>query len=438
MPAPDFDAEQPRSEHNRLYFHARPGEVFVAFLKLGLRSFGGPVAHLEYFREDLVEKRKWVTAEQYGNIVALCQFLPGPASSQVGFALGLLRGGSRGAFLAWFAFTMPSAILLTAFAFLLYAGGSIWTQGSPANLAVAGALAGLKAAAVAVVIHAIWSMSRTFTPDWKRRGIAVGAALLAFFLPTQIGQIAAIIFGVLLGVWILRRATFREAETLALPGKKLGIRSALVSLSVAVALFIGLPVAAAFTTDPLIGTADAFYRSGALVFGGGHVVLPLLAAEPFIAEHVPADTFMAGYAAAQAVPGPLFTFASFLGTEIAFSVGSGGPQTVWLPFTVSLVALVAVFLPGVLLVLAALPFWVKLQTVPKVQSAMAGANAAVVGILLAALVNPIIPAAITGWLTAVVAALSLVALLVLRAPAWLVVVLAAVLGALAAVLGAVV
>ena len=242
----------------------------------------------------------------------------------------------------------------------------------------------------------------------------------------------------LLGVWILRRATFREAETLALPGKKLGIRSALVSLSVAVALFIGLPVAAAFTTDPLIGTADAFYRSGALVFGGGHVVLPLLAAEPFIAEHVPADTFMAGYAAAQAVPGPLFTFASFLGTEIAFSVGSGGPQTVWLPFTVSLVALVAVFLPGVLLVLAALPFWVKLQTVPKVQSAMAGANAAVVGILLAALVNPIIPAAITGWLTAVVAALSLVALLVLRAPAWLVVVLAAVLGALAAVLGAVV
>ncbi|MFC5337276.1 chromate efflux transporter [Leucobacter denitrificans] len=389
-------------------------EVFRAFLKLGVTSFGGPVAHLGYFREELVAKRKWVSEQQYSELVAICQFLPGPASSQVGFALGLIRGGYLGALAAWTAFTLPSAILL-----VLFAIGAVTLDGAIG----AGVISGLTAVAVAVVAHAVWGMARTLTPDLRRIGIAIVAALLALLLPGAIGQVAAIGVGILAGVAWCRRVDQPEATPLQIGVSR---RAGVVALTFWMLLLVLLPIAAATTRSPGVSLIDAFYRSGALVFGGGHVVLPLLAAEPAIANAVTPEQILAGYGAAQAVPGPLFTFASFLGFEMG--VGGSAPLT-------ALIALIAIFLPGMLLLLAVLPFWSQVRGKPVMRAAIAGANAAVVGILAAALWNPVVTSGITSPATLVIAGVGLVLLFAARFPAWAVVLTGVVAGALSGATG---
>ncbi len=392
----------------------RVGEVFRTFAKLGVTSFGGPVAHLGYFREELVARRKWVSDAQYAELVALCQFLPGPASSQVGFALGLVRAGFRGALSAWAAFTLPSALLL-----VLFAIGAVSLEG-PVG---AGLLLGLKAVAVAVVAHAVLGMARTLTPDARRALIGVAAAALALLLPGNLGQLAAILIGLTSGILWRRRIDVAAAEPLAVRvSRRLGA-SCLVVLGV---LLVTLPVVTALTRNTWFGIADAFTRAGALVFGGGHVVLPLLQAEPAVAGAVSHDQFLAGYGAAQAVPGPLFTFAAYLGFEM---------QDGWAAPLAALLALVAVFLPGLLLLIGVLPFWERLRGNPTVRSAMAGANAAVVGILAAALWTPVITSGVTGLAPLIIALGCLLMLTVWKLPAWIAVLAGAAAGIIASVAG---
>lgn len=356
---------------------ARPGraanvaQVFFAFLKLGLTAFGGPVAHLAYFRAEFVERRRWIDDSGYADLVALCQFLPGPASSQVGFALGLGRAGWPGALAAWLGFTLPSALVLILFAF----GIQQWTW-----LATSGAVHGLKLAAVAVVAHAVWGMARSLCPDRPRAALAIAAALLALAIPSALGQIAAIAAAGLAGLrWI--RPTALPASMPRNTG--VGKTTAVVLLLVfALLLLLSVGVAA----GPSMGAQfAAFYQAGALVFGGGHVVLALLQAAVVPPGWITTDAFIAGYGLAQAVPGPLFTFAAYLGALMPAPLGG---------WTGGLLLLAAVFLPGLLLVAGALPFWEALRQRPKVQRAMAGANAAVVGLLLAALYDPLWTSAI--------------------------------------------
>lgn len=386
-----------------------PGEVLRTFARLGVTSFGGPVAHLGYFRDELVTRRRWVTEERYGELVALCQVLPGPTSSQVGFALGLVRGGPLGAAAAWLAFTLPSALLL-----VLLAAGAVSLDGAVAH----GVMVGLKSVAVAVVAHAVWGMARTLTPDVRRILIACGAAALALTLTGNVGQLAAIGLGVAAGVVVCRDLPGRaEAHALQVVTRRVG----LASFGLFVTLLVGLPVLARLAPSVWTAVADAFYRAGALVLGGGHVVLPLLQAEPAVANAVPTGDVLAGYAAAQAVPGPLFTFAAFLGYDMG--PGAAAPWT-------ALVALVAVFLPGILLLLAALPYWESLRRRTGVRAAVAGASAAVVGILAAALWDPILTSTVTGVVPGVIAAVCLALLTVAKAPPWAVVLAGAVAGAL--------
>jgi len=344
------------------------GEVFRAFLKLGLTSFGGPIAHLGYFRDELVTRRRWLGDREYADVVALCQFLPGPASSQVGFALGLLRAGPFGALAAWTAFTLPSAILLVGFAY----GGFVFD-----NLVGSGILTGLKIVAVAIVAQAVWGMARTLTPDAQRASIAVGAALLTLFVAGSIGQVAAIVLGAMAGLALCRVNPSKITSELEV---RVSRRAGVIALVMFGVLIIGLPVAAAVTGARVVDVADAFYRAGALVFGGGHVVLPLLQAE-VVPGWVTPEQFLAGYGAAQAVPGPLFTFAAYLG-----ALAAPGPAGV----VTAAVALVAVFLPGLLLLVGVLPFWSAFRTRATAQALMSGANAAVVGILVAALYDPVL------------------------------------------------
>lgn len=392
----------------------RVGEVFRTFAKLGVTSFGGPVAHLGYFREELVARRKWVSNAQYAELVALCQFLPGPASSQVGFALGLVRAGFRGALVAWTAFTLPSAVLL-----VLFAIGAVSLDG-PVG---AGLLLGLKAVAVAVVAHAVLGMARTLTPDVRRALIGVAAAVLALLLPGNLGQLAAILIGLASGILWCRRIDAAAPEPLAVRvSRRLGV-SCLIVLGV---MLVTLPVVTALTRNTWFGIADAFTRAGALVFGGGHVVLPLLQAEPAVAGAVSHDQFLAGYGAAQAVPGPLFTFAAYLGFEM---------QDGWAAPLAALLALVAVFLPGLLLLIGVLPFWERLRGNPTVRSAMAGANAAVVGILAAALWTPVITSGVTGLAPLIIALGCLLMLTVWKLPAWIAVLAGAAAGIIASVAG---
>lgn len=356
---------------------ARPGraanvaEVFFAFLKLGLTAFGGPLAHLAYFRAEFVERRRWMDDGAYADLVALCQFLPGPASSQVGFALGLGRAGWPGALAAWLGFTLPSALVLILFAF----GIQQW-----AWLATSGAVHGLKLAAVAVVAHAVWGMARSLCPDRPRAALAIAAALLALAIPSALGQIAAIAAAGLAGLrWI--RPTALPASMPRNTG--VGKTTAVVLLLVfALLLLLSVGVAA----GPSMGAQfAAFYQAGALVFGGGHVVLALLQAAVVPPGWITTDAFIAGYGLAQAVPGPLFTFAAYLGALMPAPLGG---------WTGGLLLLASVFLPGLLLVAGALPFWEALRQRPKVQRAMSGANAAVVGLLLAALYDPLWTSAI--------------------------------------------
>ncbi|MEZ0211717.1 MAG: chromate efflux transporter [Xanthobacteraceae bacterium] len=349
------------------------GEVFLVFLKLGLTSFGGPVAHLGYFNDELVVRRKWIDPAGYADLVALCQFLPGPASSQVGFALGLRRaGGIAGGIAAWLAFTLPSALILLAFA--------LTAHGLDGPLAQA-MLHGLKLVAVAVVAQAVWSMARGLAPDRPRAALALGAVLLVAFAGPTVGHAGGIALGALAGLVLCRgddpvpRGHLRFAVSRP---------QGATALALSALLFVLPPLLGA---SPALQVFDAFYRSGALVFGGGHVVLPLLQSAVVAPSWVSEEAFLAGYGLAQAVPGPLFSFAAYLGAVL-----QPGPNGV----AGAALALVAVFLPGLLLVVGVLPFWDGLRTRPAAQAAMRGANAAVVGILGSALYQPVWTGAVHG------------------------------------------
>jgi len=383
----------------------RVSEVFLAFLRLGVTSFGGPVAHLGYFRDDLVVRRKWMDDRAYADLVALCQFLPGPASSQVGFAMGLHRAGALGALAAFVAFTLPSAVLLVAFA-----GGAALLGGPVAG----GMIAGLQIVAVAIVAQAVWGMARTLTPDAPRAGIAVAGLALALLLPGAPGQLGALALGLLSGLVLLRGAP--AASSPALPSFGVPRAVAVTCLVLFAVGLLGLPVLAAATGSDTAALVDAFFRSGALVFGGGHVVLPLLQAGVVDTGWVSPPAFLAGYGAAQAVPGPLFTFSAYLGA--VSSVGPGG-------LTGAAIALFAIFLPGFLVLVGVLPFWDAVRDRPRVRAAMRGAGAAVVGILGAALYTPVFTTAVTGPGPVVLAVVGFVLLTAFRVPAWAVVLVGA-------------
>ena len=397
-------------------------QVFWIFLRLGLTSFGGPVAHLGYFRTEFVLRRQWLTERSYADLVALCQFLPGPASSQVGMALGLLRAGLPGALAAWLGFTLPSALLLALLALL---GLGLASGTTVLN---AGALHGLKVVAVAVVAQAVWGMARTLCVGRARVTLMVLAACAMLLWPGVWAQVGVMLLAGAVGWWLWgRKATLASAVQgahEALP-VRLGQRMGAALLIVFAALLVLLPLAAQWWPGRGLALFDAFYRVGALVFGGGHVMLPLLQAVVVPPGWVTADTFLAGYGAAQAVPGPLFTFAAFLGAAMAPWPGGG---------LGALVCLVAIFVPSFLLVAGALPFWEPLRRSAHAQAALAGVNAAVVGLLLAALYNPVWTSAILGAADFGLALLAFVALVFWRMPPWAVVLACATAGALGSAL----
>ncbi|OAZ91574.1 chromate efflux transporter [Halomonas sp. G11] len=381
---------------------SRVSEVFKAFLLLGLTSFGGPVAHLGYFRTEFVARRKWLTESAYADLVALCQFLPGPASSQVGFALGLMRAGPWGAAMAWLAFTLPSAIVLVLFAF-----GAAVLEGPIAS----GIIHGLKVVAVAIVAHAVWGMARNLCPDRTRAGIALVAVFAVVAISGPLGQVGAIVLGGIAGLLLCRGvAATAESEPLHFPvSRQVGI----IALVLFGGLLVLLPLLAGMAA--WLDITDAFYRSGALVFGGGHVVLPLLEAEVVQSGWVSADEFLTGYGAAQAIPGPLFTFSAYLGALIP----SGGS------LLTATLALLAIFLPGFLLLVGVLPFWNHFRQWQWAQALMRGANAAVVGILGAALYDPVWTSAIVGAPEFALALTGFLLLTVWKLPAWAVVIVVA-------------
>ena len=386
------------------------GEVFLVFLKLGVSSFGGPIAHLGYYRNELVVRRKWLDETTYADLVALCQFLPGPASSQAGFSLGVLRGnGLLGGIAAWFAFTMPSAVIMFAFAM-----GAASFTGPVAE----GFLHGLKLVAVAVVAQAIWGMACSLTPDRPRAAIALAAVAVVVTFAGSIAQIAAIALGACAGLWLCRGEAPPVSGHLNFPVTRL---SGGIALLLFAALLLLTPVLAAASGSHTIAMFDAFYRSGALVFGGGHVVLPLLQAQVVSPGWVSNETFLAGYGLAQAVPGPLFTFAAYLG-----AVMNSPPNG----FAGAAIALVALLLPGMLLVYGMLPFWDAMRARPAAQAALRGTNAAVVGILGAALYNPVWTSAVTSGRDFSLALAGFLLLTVWKLPSWVVVVLLAAAGAL--------
>lgn len=380
-------------------------EVLTVFTRLGLTSFGGPVAHLGYFHDELIKRRKWLDEESYADLVALCQFLPGPASSQVGIGLGMSRAGVAGGLAAWLGFTLPSAIVLIAFAFGIAGIGDV---------SGAGWLNGLKTVAVAVVAHAVWGMAVKLTPDRPRISIAVAAAVLTLIWPGNLAQLAVIVLGGLFGWRFLGGAPAVPART---GSYGLSRRSGAVLLGVFALLLVLLPVAREATGSFGVAVADSFYRAGSLVFGGGHVVLPLLQAEVVPPGWVGNETFIAGYGAAQAVPGPLFTFAAFLGAAMQPGVAGIGTAAI---------ALVAIFVPSFLLLMGVLPFWDRLRVLAPVQAALRGVNAVVVGILLAALYHPVWTSAIFSGADIALALVAFLLLSVWRWPAWLVVLLSVV------------
>lgn len=375
-------------------------EVFAVFLRLGLTSFGGPVAHLGYFREAFVARRRWLSEAAYADIVALCQFLPGPASSQVGMVVGLSRAGYAGALAAWVGFTLPSAVALILFAIGLSHYG---------NAIPAGALHGLKVAAVAVVAQAVWGMARSLCPDAPRLTMMILTAVVVTVAPSPVWQVGAMVVAGLVGARLFRTGEAVPHEPLSVPVSH-GV--ALLCLCAFGALLVGLPIAARGSGDHALALFDAFYRAGALVFGGGHVVLPLLQAAVVPSGWLDNDTFLAGYGAAQAVPGPLFTFAAFLGAAntMAPNGWAGGALCV-----------LAIFAPSFLLVLGALPFWERLRRQSATRAALAGVNAAVVGLLLAALYHPVWTSAVLAPADFALALLALIALAVWRLPPWAVV-----------------
>jgi chromate transporter len=375
------------------------------FLRLGCTSFGGPVAHIGYFRAEFVERRRWLPEAGFADLVALCQFMPGPASSQLGMAIGLLRAGLPGMFVAWIGFTLPSALAMLAFAYGVTALGDVGD---------AAWLKGLKLVAVAVVAQAVWGMAQSLAPDRPRATLAVAAALIALAIPSSLGQIAAIEFGAIVGLTGLPRPPIGKAAEHAPLSVRLHRGLAATAIVLFFALLLLLPLVAGSGALRLF---DAFYRAGALVFGGGHVVLPLLQAAVVPTGWVSNDAFLAGYGAAQAVPGPLFTFAAYLGAVmIPPPNGALG----------GLIAVVAIFAPSFLLVAGLLPFWDTLRRRATVQAMLRGVNAAVVGVLLAALYTPVWTAGVhsaTGFGLALAAFL---ALAVWAVPPWIVVIAGAV------------
>jgi chromate transporter len=346
-----------------------PLEVLLVFLRLGVTCFGGPIAHIGYFRDEFVVRRRWIDEQAYADLVGLCQFLPGPASSQVGFSIGLMRAGYRGGLAAWTGFTVPSAIALVLFA---YGAGEL---GGPIGI---GLLHGLKLVAVAIVAQAVWGMAQTLCPDRERASIAVAAALIILFSASSVSQIAAILLGGLAGLWLCRGGppTTTTGHVTVPVSRTVGV----AALAAFFLLLAGLPVLRGLVNSQGIALFEAFYRSGALVFGGGHVVLPLLR-EAFVTPGwVSDDAFLAGYGAAQAVPGPLFTFAAYLGAVVRASPhGLMGAA----------LGLMGIFVPGVLILMGTLPFWENFRKRARAQAVMRGVNAAVVGLLGAALYNPV-------------------------------------------------
>jgi len=393
----------------------RPGEVLAVFAKLGVSSFGGPIAHIGYFRAEIVERRRWVTDKDFADLVALCQVLPGPTSSQLGFALGLSRGGVLGALAAFAAFTLPSAVLMVALAL----GASVLD--GPVAAAV---LEGLKIVAVAIVAQAVLGMAKSLVTDAARGVIAATACALALLLVGIGGQLGAIAVGVVGGILFSRRDDGPLGGQLSF---RVSRSAGVVALSLFALVLFGLPLIAITTTWSWVDVFEAFSRSGALVFGGGHVVLPLLQSAVVEPGWVSQDDFLAGYAAAQAMPGPLFTFAGYLGAILEPGPhGLGG----------AVLALVAIFLPGFLLLIGVLPFWNALRVRPTIRAALRGVNAAVVGILAAALYTPVFTSAITGPLPLALVLLCFALLVVAKLPPWLVVIIGGVGGlAIAAVQG---
>ncbi|SPC12327.1 chromate efflux transporter [Cupriavidus oxalaticus] len=378
-----------------------PWTVFLIFLRLGLTSFGGPIAHLGYFRDEFVTRRQWLTERSYADLVALCQFLPGPASSQVGIALGLSRSGYAGALAAWAGFTLPSAIALILFAL----GMASYGDAIPA-----GVLHGLKVVAVAVVAQAVWGMARNLCPDAPRITIMAAATCLVLLVPSAWGQVGVIAIAAVIGLLLFKPQQGPAHDPLPIAITR---RVGLFWLTLFFALLMGLPLLTTLFPNQALSMVDAFYRAGSLVFGGGHVVLPLLQAEVVPTGWVSNDAFLAGYGAAQAVPGPLFTFAAFLGASM------NQTPTGWLG---GLICLLAIFAPSFLLVVGALPFWERLRRTPRTQAALSGINAAVVGLLLAALYQPVWTSAIHAPNDFGLALVALVALMFWKLPPWLVVV----------------
>jgi chromate transporter len=348
------------------------GEVFGVALRLGLTSFGGPIAHLGYFERTYVRQRQWLGPDEYAGLVALCQMVPGPASSQVGYLIGLRRAGWAGAFAAWAGFTLPSAIVMFGFALL-----APHLEG----LATNAVLHGLKLVAVAVVAQAVWSMARNLCPDRPRAALALVAAALLLVVSGSFVQIAALLLGAIGGALMCRNLPAAPG----LPVMPVSLRIAGVALALFLILLVAMPIAGAALPHSVLALAGIFYKAGALVFGGGHVVLPLLRDALVPQGWLNDGTFLAGYGVAQAIPGPLFTFSAYLGAVVA----PAGAALLW-----SAVALIFIFLPGLLVALAGLPVWLWLGHHPTARAALAGINAAVVGVLGAALYNPI-------WLSAV-------------------------------------
>ena len=378
-------------------------EVFAAFLSLGIRSFGGPVAHLGYFRDDFVVHRHWLDDQAYADLVALCQFLPGPASSQVGMALGYARAGYAGALAAFVAFTLPSAVMMLAVAAGASMAHSFWGEGI---------IHGLKLAAVAVVAQAVLAMSRSLTPDRPRQAIAVCAAVLVLLVPFASVQLLVIALGALIG-WrfLAAHAVPAELHPLPHPPRAHGV----AFLALFILLLVAALLIAQWPETTITRVLAVFFASGSLVFGGGHVVLPMLEAG-LVPWAIPDTLFLAGYGAAQAMPGPLFTFAAFVGSAMSITPHGviGG-----------LAALLAIFLPAMLLVLGALPFWAGLRTRPEARKAMAGVNAAVVGLLAAALYDPVFTAGVSSRADMAIVIAALFMLEGWKKPSWWVVLFSA-------------
>jgi len=401
-----FDAhDHPKQMNRSMEGHAGSAlEVLRVFTRLGLTSFGGPIAHLGFFHDEFVVRRQWLHEKAYADLVALSQFLPGPASSKVGIAIGLSRAGYLGAVAAWTGFTLPSAIALVLFG--LGVAGIGDTLGS-------GWLHGLKVAAVAVVAQAVLGMMRSLAPDRERASMAVVAAVIALAFPSSGGQVCAILLGGMAGLWLIGGPAPTDHSALPHAGSR---SVAIGALALFFALLFALPIVAGATSSQTLRLFDAFYRAGSLVFGGGHVVLPLLQAAVVPPGWVTNDVFMAGYGAAQAVPGPLFTFSAYLGTVM------GPPPNGWAG---AILCLAAIFLPSFLLVIGPLPFWDELRARPWAQSALRGVNAAVAGLLLAALYNPVWTTGITNAGDFALAAAAFLLLFMWQTPPWIVVILCA-------------